>query len=264
MEAYQLFMFSILLIMYNGQSMTPGGLWGLQGQTGMRRLSSPKENRIQALSENRYLWGLEERILAELADHTSLLSYEGEEIIFLEGQPCQGLYILEAGMVKIFKYSPTGREMIINMLEGGESFNEVPVFDGGDNPVNVAAVLDTRVWLIEAEALREVIVQHPRAAQQIIINLSQNLRMLVGKVAELSFYPVTARLARLLRELSPAQLAGDGPERMTQDELAARIGTVREVVSRSLKELESCGVIKVERGRIQILDEEKLIDWECG
>lgn len=230
----------------------------------MRRLSSTTEIRIQALQENRYLRGLDIRILTELADHTRLLFYEGEEIIFLEGQPCQGLYILETGRVKIYKYSSAGREMIINVLDAGESFNEVPVFDGGENPVNVAAVLDTKVWLIEAQALQAVIAQHPQAAQQIIINLSQNLRMLVAKVAELSFYTVTARLARLLRELSPGELSGRGAERITQDDLAARIGTVREVVARSLKELESCGAIKVQRGRIQILDESKLIDWDCG
>ncbi|MFL7814265.1 MAG: Crp/Fnr family transcriptional regulator [Anaerolineales bacterium] len=242
----------------------PDRLMGFQGSITMRRLSSTKETRIQALRENRYLQGLEERILAELADHTRLLSYEGEEIIFLEGQPCQGLYILDTGRVKIFKYSPAGREMIINVLDEGDTFNEVPVFDRADNPVNVAAVLDTRVWLIEAEALRGVIAQHAQAAQQIIINLSQNLRMLVGKVAELSFYPVTVRLARLLRELPPGQLAGSGSERITQDDLASRVGTVREVVARSLKELENCGAIEVERGRIRILDEAKLIDWECG
>lgn len=228
----------------------------------MRRTSSTKTTRIQALRQNRYLMGLEDLLLAELADHTQLLSFEEDEVIFLEGQLCLGLYILESGRVKIFKYSRAGREMIINVLNAGDSFNEVPVFDQGVNPANVAAVLDTRVWLIEARALRTLIAQHPRAAQQIIINLSQNLRMLLEKVAELSFYTVTARLAHLLLELPTDQLAGKGPERITQDDLAARIGTVREVVARSLKELESCGAIEVEWGRIAILNEAKLIDWE--
>jgi CRP-like cAMP-binding protein len=228
----------------------------------MRRLSSTNETRMQALRENRYLKGLENPILAELAEHTRLLFFEGEESIFLEGQSCQGLYILESGRVKVYKYSPAGREMIINVLDAGESFNEVPVFDEGNNPVNVATLLDTRVWLIEAQALRAVIAKHPRAAQQIIINLSQNLRMLVDKVAELSFYTVTGRLARLLRDLPASQLAGSGPQRITQDDLAARIGTVREVVARSLKELENCGAIEVQRGKIQILDESILVDWE--
>ena len=229
----------------------------------MHRLPSTPEQRIQALSENRYLKGLEDQVLETLVGQTHLLSYASDEIIIHEGQPGPGLFIIESGRVKIYKGSPTGREMIIAVLEKGESFNEVPVFDQKENPAYVAAVMETRLWLISAEALRALISDHPQAAQQIIINLSQNLRMLVNKVAELSFYTVTARLARLLRELPESQLAGSGPTRMTQDELASRVGTVREVVSRSLKELESCGAIEVERGRISVLDRDKLVDWEC-
>ena len=86
--------------------------------------------------------------------------------------------------------------------------------------------------------------------------------MLVSKVAELSFYTVTARLARLLRELPETQLSGSGPSRLTQDDMAARIGTVREVVARSLKELERVGAIDIQRGKITIVNQEKLIDWE--
>jgi CRP/FNR family cyclic AMP-dependent transcriptional regulator len=228
----------------------------------MRRISSTKNTRIQALRQNRYLIGLDDILLADLADHTQLLFFEEDEVIFLEGQTCLGLYILESGRVKIFKYSQAGREMIINVLNAGDSFNEVPVFDQGVNPANVAAVLDTQVWLIEAHALRTLIAHHPRAAQQIIINLSQNLRMLLDKVAELSFYTVTARLAHLLLEVPTDQLAGKGSERITQDDLAARIGTVREVVARSLKELENCGAIQVEWGKITILDETRLSEWE--
>jgi len=105
-----------------------------------------------------------------------------------------------------------------------------------------------------------VIIKYPDAARQIIINLSQNLRMLVGKVAELTFYTVTTRLARLLLKLPPDQLSG--PERLTQDDLAGRIGTVREVVARSLKELENSGAIEVQRGKIKILNQDKLLSWE--
>jgi len=228
----------------------------------MRRLSSSINVRFQALKENRYLSGLDDEILYHLAEHTNLIAYDGDESIILEGQPCQGLNIVESGRVKIFKYSSKGREMIINVLDERESFNEVSVFDEQKNPVNVSAVLSSRIWLISADALREVIAENPQAWQQIIINLSQNLRMLVSKVAELSFYTVTARLARLLRELPETQLSGSGSSRLTQDDMAARIGTVREVVARSLKELERVGAIDIQRGKITIINKEKLIDWE--
>jgi len=228
----------------------------------MRRLSSTVEQRIAALRDNRYLTGLDDEILTYLVDKTRLVSYSADESIIREGQPCQGLFIVHSGRVKIYKNSPQGREMIINVIEDGESFNEVPVFDQRDNPVNVGAVIDTTLWVIDADALLKVVGEHPAAAQQIIINLSQNLRLLVGKVAELSFYTVTARLANLLRQLSDEELSGDADGRLTQDDLASRIGTVREVVARSLKELDNYGAIDVKRGKIKILSREKLIDWE--
>ena len=228
----------------------------------MRRLPSSMTVRFQALKENRYLSGLNDEILGHLAENTRLIAYDADESIIHEGQPCQGLNVVESGRVKIYKNSSTGREMIINVLDRGDSFNEVSVFDQQDNPVNVSAVLSTRTWLISADALRKVIAEHPQACQQIIINLSQNLRMLVGKVAELSFYTVTARLARLLREIPETQLSGSGPTRLTQDDMAARIGTVREVVARSLKELERVGAIDIQRGKITIINRDKLIDWE--
>lgn len=228
----------------------------------MRRLPSSLDFRIQALQENRYLSGLDEQILNYLAEHTSLIAYDADETIIHEGRTCHGLAIIESGRVKIFKDSPSGREMIFTVMEKGESFNEVPVFDKSENPVNVSAVMSTRIWLINADALRKVVADHPQACQKIIINLAQNLRMMVSKVAELSFYNVTGRLARLLRDLPESQLKGNGPSRLTQDDMAARIGTVREVVARSLKELERVGAIGIQRGRITILDRDKLIDWE--
>ena len=183
----------------------------------MQRLQSTAEDRNRALRENRYLIGLDSEVLKRLVENTRLLSYDSGESILREGQPGPGLFIIESGSVKIFKGSPAGREMIINVLEGGDSFNEVPVFDEGETPANVEALTETRVWLIDAEALRAVINDNPLASRQIIINLSRNLRMLVGKVAELSFYNVTTRLARLLHDLPEDQLTGSVEARLTQD-----------------------------------------------
>ena len=226
----------------------------------MRRISSNHHDRMVTLRSNRYFQGVSETFLEALASQTQLYRFDAGETLFWEGDPCLGLYILQQGSVKLYKLSPQGRELIITVFEDDASFNEVPVFDLLDNPVNVGAVLDTQVWLIDAESLRQVVVNHPEAAQKIIINLSQNLRMLVKKVAEMTFYPVTARLARLLHDLPPEHLSGT--DRLTQDDLASRVGTVREVVARSLKELENRGAIEIERGKIKILDKDKLPDWE--
>ena len=82
-----------------------------------------------------------------------------------------------------------------------------------------------------------------------------------GTVEELSFYQVTKRLARLINKLPAEQLQGSKDDRLTQDDLAARLGTVREVVARSLKELERSGAIDVNRGQIKIVNDDRLVEW---
>ena len=107
-------------------------------------------------------------------------------------------------------------------------------------------------------------MEYPQMGRAIILNLCSNLRMLVGKLEELSFYQVSNRLARLINELPSDQHSGTIKQRMTQDQLAARLGTVREVVARSLKDLERSGAIQVDRSRIQVMDHNQLLEWIQG
>lgn len=227
----------------------------------MKRVPASDQQKRKVLHENRYFSGLGERILDELVPHTHLESYLAEEPVFWENNPCRGLYIIQAGRVKLYKLSNQGRELIINVLKEGDTFNEVPVFDRRGNPVNVAALDDSLIWVVEANAIQRVLDCYPEAAHSFLLNLSQNLRMMVGMVEEMSFFKVTTRLARLLDELSGDQLAGAVSRRVTQDEMAARIGTVREVVARSLRKLERSGAIAVDYGKITILDREVLREW---
>jgi CRP/FNR family transcriptional regulator len=214
-----------------------------------------------ALRNSSYFTGLTETILDELAQGATLRSFDKREIIFWEGDPCAGLHVIRQGSVKLYKISPQGREMIIKVLDEGATFNEVPVFDRGPNPVNAAALEPCQVWVVDADVIHALMQVHAEICQAVILNLTRNLRMLVGLVEELSFYQVTNRLARLIGQLPPEQLAGPAPQRVTQDQLAARLGTVREVVARSLRELERSGAILVENRQIQILDPEMLQDW---
>jgi CRP/FNR family transcriptional regulator len=163
--------------------------------------------------------------------------------------------------VKLYKLSQQGREMVIEVFCDGESFNEVPVFDENFNPVNVATLQECFIWIVSADSVRKALYKYPEVTKAVIMNLSKNLRMLVGKVEELSFYQVTHRLARLLVKLPTDQLLGSTEIKLTRDELAARLGTVREVVARSLKELEACGAINVNRQKIEIIDKDQLFNW---
>lgn len=137
----------------------------------------------------------------------------------------------------------------------------MPVFDYGQNPVNAAALDTSDVWVIDAGINRATMESDPAMCRSVIANLTSNLRMLVGKVEELSFYQVTNCLARLISQMPEEQLSGLAPYRLTQDQMAAHLGTVREVVARSLRQLERSGAIKVSRGQIKIVHEVALHYW---
>jgi CRP/FNR family transcriptional regulator len=224
----------------------------------MQILNTRPEEKVATLQGNPYFSPLPRSALDELLSATSLRLYGRGEILCWQGEACPGLFILRSGSVKLFKLSPKGRELIIRVLNDGATFNEVPVFDDGSNPVNVAAVGDCQVWIVQAEAIRASIQAHPGMARAVIANLAQNLRALVGIVEELSFYQVTSRLARLLSRMSPEMLEN---QRITQDQLAAHLGTVREVAARSLRELERSGAIRVQRRQIQVVDAQMLKVW---
>ena len=224
----------------------------------MQRLTSKLSDRLEALRTCRYFEGISEAALSKMARETSLRRYAPGEIVIWEADLCSGLYILHTGRVKLYKISPQGRQIAIKIFRDGDTFNEVPVFDEGTSPVNVAAIGECEIWVVACRVVQNAIAEHPEMAQPIILNLSANLRMLIGLVEELSFYQVTNRLARLISLLPEEQRQGRGAYRLTQDEIAARLGTVREVVSRSLKELERSGAIRVARGKFQIMDDEIL------
>jgi CRP-like cAMP-binding protein len=227
----------------------------------MQRIPSNLSDRLDTLRFCRYFSGINKAILEKLAQDTHLQCYQPGETIFWEGNDCAGLHIIQKGNVKLYKISPQGRQMVMKTFGKGDSFNEVPIFDGGSNPVNAGAIGECEIWVVNCETIRRAINEHPEMAQAIILNLSSNLRMLVGLVEELSFYQVTNRLARLISQMTVEQLKGKSVQRLTQDEMAARLGTVREVVARSLKELERSGAIRATRGKIKITDNDILKEW---
>ena len=104
------------------------------------------ESKIEALTKCRYFSSLSDEIKLELATCTNLFRYEPGEMVCWQGEDCAGLFIIHYGSVKLFRLSPKGRELIIRVFDEGESFNEVPVFDLGKNPMNVAALETSDIW----------------------------------------------------------------------------------------------------------------------
>lgn len=223
----------------------------------MKLLDADLNFKLKTLRKNPYFDNLPEEMLKEIAAHTQLRGFERGEILFWEDDPCAGLHIIEEGSVKLYRISPQGRQYIVRVLQEGDTCNEVPAFDSGTNPVNVETLEKSKVWVIDDETLRTLVRTHPEFALKVLSNFGRNLRGLVRMVSEMAFYQVTNRLARLISQLPP-----DGaPSHWTQEQLAARLGTVREVVARSLKELERSGAIRIEERRIQIADPGVLSQW---
>ncbi len=223
----------------------------------MKSIESKASEKLKVLKGNEYFDELSESILKDIAEHMHLREYQRGDVLFWEGDPCEGLHIVEHGSAKIFKLSPQGRQYIVRILQEGDTFSEVPAFDEGTNPVNVEALETCRVWVINNQKLHELIMAHPVFAQKVLVNFGKMLRGMVRMVSEMAFYQVTHRLARLIAEMPQEKSA----PHWTQEQLAARLGTVREVVARSMKELERSGAIKVEDRRIQIIDQEIFNQW---
>ena len=184
-------------------------------------------------------------------------SFAKGEILFLEGELCHGLYVVKSGRVRIFKSSPEGREQVLLIARQGDSFNDVPVFDGGPNPASASALELSTVYVIPRESLLSLMADCP-VAQAIIKLFAARLRHLTTMVEDLSFRSVVSRLAKMLLDLAVVQGEPSPMPRLTQDEMAAIVGSVRDMIGRALSALERAGAIKIEGRRIIVIDLEKL------
>lgn len=207
--------------------------------------------RIELLRSLPYFRPLDEGMLASIAAVTVRRLYQPDEVIFLEGEPCAGLFAVHSGHVKIYKVSPEGREQILTIIGPRDSFNDVAVFDGGPNPANAQAMDATQVCVIERPALVSLFDRYPKLAQAVVAVLAARCRMLVGMVEDLSLRSVTGRLAKLLLDQA-AQ--GQDAVPLTRQQMAARLGTIREMVSRALRELEDEGLVSRDGRQIVIAD----------
>lgn len=202
--------------------------------------------------------GLPETIIQALADAATRRSYAEGELMFLEGDPTAGLFLIETGAAKISRVSKDGREQILQLAPRGVTFNEVSVLDGGPNPATAVAQTDTVAWYITRGDLQRLTDEHPALAWALIESIARRARHLVSLVEDLSMRSVRGRLARLI--LEQADEHGDDviPRLLTQEEMASRVGTVREVVGRALRGLAADQIIDFDRQTITVLDRARL------
>jgi CRP/FNR family transcriptional regulator, cyclic AMP receptor protein len=180
--------------------------------------------------------------------------YSAGALVQLEGDPADAMYVVAGGHVKIARLGSNGREQVLNVIGPGGHFNTVPIFDGGDCPANAEALSDVALLALPRNELLGVVEEYPPLALALLKEFTGRLRHLVELVDEISLHSVQGRLAGLLLEQAGAAARGEAGPALTQAEMAARLGTVREMIGRALKAFEVLGLIRLDRGQITILD----------
>ncbi len=218
------------------------------------------------LAQVSYFAGLDSRTRAEIGRALRRRTFAAGDVVLIEGKPCEGLYFVIQGQVRLIRGSVEGREHVLRVLGPGATFNDIAVFDGGPNSDGAVAVGPTTVGFIPKAAMATLIDRHPQVARAALKLLSSRQRALGSVVEDLALRDVATRVARLLLACmgQHEHIVDQAPSactRITHQEIASMVGSVREVVQRVLKEIERDGAIALERTRIRILDQSKLERW---
>jgi CRP/FNR family cyclic AMP-dependent transcriptional regulator len=205
---------------------------------------------------------LSEAELQFLAERAIARNYSKGELVFSEGDPCAGLFVIESGHLRIFKSSPSGREQVLTVEGPGSSVAELPVFDGGTYPASTAAVDDARIYFISRQDFHSLCLVHPQVPVKVLKVVGARLRRLVGIIEELSFTTVRGRLISVLLRLAKSgKKTRAGIEIQlppSNQDLAFQIGTVRELVSRNLSRLQAEELIRMDAKTVVIPDLDRL------
>ncbi len=212
-----------------------------------------RDDRIAIFKQTELFRGLDETVVEVLAKHSVKKKLARNEILFVAGEPAQGLYVIASGSVRAFRTGSDGREQVIHVERAVTTIAEVPVFDDGNYPSTVAAEESAVLYFLSKRHVFDTAIAHPQLALAAAKLIASRLRRCAELVETLSLREVGQRLARLL--LNDAKVSGIETSagirirlRLTHNQLAARIGTVREVVTRTFIRLQEQGLI-VHKGK---------------
>jgi CRP/FNR family transcriptional regulator len=221
---------------------------------------------VAALRKTDLFRDLEVTLLQALAEKAVERRLARDEILFVIGDNAKGLYVVVSGSVRAYRTGNDGREQIIHTERAGSTIGELPVFDGQPYPSTVAAEEDSVLLFLDKDSVRRLFLTHPDIAMSALRVLSRRLRKCAELVETISLRAVGQRLAQWLLDeaASRGRKSGRGSEvelTLSREQLASRIGSVREVVSRAISRLEQDGLIHVEDHRIRIPDVQRLNDY---
>ncbi len=214
---------------------------------------------LQILKKSLLFSGLDEENLTEVAMIATKRSFSKGETLFTDGEPATGFYLLASGSIKLCKFSPDGKEKVLHFVHPSETFAEAAFFGDGKYPAEARALEKGEALFFPRESFMGLLERNPRFSLNLIVSLSLLLRRFARQIEELTFAEVPTRLATYLIDLAAKKSTNFQGKiyldlEMKKGELASRLGTVSETLSRSLKKLKEEGLIEVEGSRVIILD----------
>jgi CRP/FNR family transcriptional regulator len=198
-----------------------------------------------------------------LAEKATRCHYYAGQVIYVEGEPAETIYLLESGWVKATRMTREGREQAMMFIRPVDLFGDIAALTGNPYPGTVTALEDVLVWLIPARTVLDLIQRQPEFALPVIRHLGERVLHYIDLVEDLSLRSVEARLAHTLlnnAEFHGDQLIVERRDWATFDQMAVRLGTVRDVLSRALKTLEAEKLLRVEKQSIILLNPKGLAE----
>ncbi|MDR3580954.1 MAG: Crp/Fnr family transcriptional regulator [Oryzomonas sp.] len=218
---------------------------------------------VDLLKKSLLFSGLKDDDLADVAAITVRRKFRKGESLFSEGDEATGFYLLISGSIKLCRLSHDGREKVLHFVQPRETFAEAAFFGDGRYPAEARALAAGEALYLPKEGFLELMAGNPNFALNLVVSLSLMLRQFARQIQELSFADVTSRLASFLVRLSSEKSSSYGGITyidlgVRKGELASRLGTASETISRTLRKLKDEGIIEVQGSRVVILQMEKL------
>jgi CRP/FNR family transcriptional regulator, anaerobic regulatory protein len=201
-----------------------------------------------------FLSGLDSHLRSQFSEQGTVQPVEAGQFIFMENDPVGAFGFVVSGSARVYKLSETGREITLYRVDPGEAcvLSASCIMNHGAYPAYAVAETDMDVLLIPAEVFSGWVAQHDFWRDYVFALVARHISSVMSLVEEVAFRRVDHRTAELLLK-SP----GDEME-ATHQEIAAELGTSREVVSRILKDLERKGCVALSRGKVTVLDRAQL------
>ena len=223
----------------------------------MTKVTSDREAVLAGIAYFRALPAVD---LHRLASYAVVRDFRRGARVFEEGAPAEGLFVVMEGRVRLVRRSRGGREQVLHAEGPGATLGEVPLLDGEGYVATAVAAEPARLLYLPRAAVLDACRRHPEVALGIIRVLARRVRSFAGLVEDLSLKNLTTRLAGFLLAESDKASAKTFELALTRDEIAARLGTVRELVSRSLARLRATGAVTVVGRRVTVRDTRRLAE----